>query len=248
MDESIFKTSEFVVAAPHPDDAAFACGGLLAEAIRRGIPVAIHTLFTVTTFADGKTYDDPALPTAKRRKEEEAYAALLGQGCKLVYHDFEEALVRKQGSFEAIYDPNAFGPIDQAAADDIAHILKAATGEGKTLLLPMGLGHHLDHSLVRDAGLGITPLPARLYLYEDLPYAQDYTPDDIGIIAQGFAAAHARTASANLISYPDFEAIKRKGMACYPSQDGDGSVSAQTLDCGRRLVADGVAERYWQLG
>lgn len=248
MDESIFKTSEFVVAAPHPDDAAFACGGLLAEAIRRGIAVTIHTLFTVTTFADGKTYDDPALPTAKRRQEEEAYAQVLGAGCKLVYHDFDEALVRKQGSFEAIYDPHSFGPADKAAADDISQILKAASAKGETLLLPMGLGHHLDHSLVRDAGLGITPLPARLYLYEDLPYAQDYTPDDIGVIAASFAAAHARTALPCLISYPDFEATKRKGMSCYPSQDGDGSVSAQTLDCGRRLVAEGVAERYWQLG
>ncbi|TAN56228.1 MAG: hypothetical protein EPN26_04125 [Rhodospirillales bacterium] len=243
----ILSSSEIVVAAPHPDDAAFACGGLLALAVRSRIPVTIHTLFTQTTFVDGKTYDDPAIPTARRKKEEEAYAALLGPLCRLVYHDLAEAIIRKQGSFEAIYDPGSFDTADQAAAQTITSLLSGAVADGQTLLLPMGLGHHLDHTVTRDAGLALSPLPGRLYLYEDLPYAQDYAPEAIGAAAAGFAARHGRNVKRCLITYPGFEETKRKGMACYPSQDGDGSVSAQTLDCGRRFIAGAIAERYWQL-
>ncbi|MEO5336046.1 MAG: PIG-L family deacetylase [Magnetospirillum sp. WYHS-4] len=248
MDESIFRHRRFLVAAPHPDDAAFACGGMLGEAVRRGRAIAIATFCTRTFYVDGQRNGDLDGPTALRRREEESYAALLGPACGLHYFDYLDAIVRR-GTLEAVFDPARGGPEDAVLAQAVAGHLKELAGEaGTALLLPVGLGRHADHWAVRDGGLGLGPgIAEAVYLWEDLPYAIDYAPEDIPRFVAEVAARYRLRAEAVEVAYPDMETVKQRGMDCYRSQDGDGSVSALTLKCGRRLRPDGGAERFWHL-
>lgn len=250
MDERPFRHRRLVFAAPHPDDAAFASGGLLAEAARRGMAITIVTFCTRTFYVDGQKGGDLDGPTARRRAEEEAYAALLGPTCRLVYRDYLDAIVRRDGGLEAVFDETWSDPEDPELAGRVAGDLAlACREEGTALLLPLGLGHHADHLLVRRAGLGMERPPGveAIYLWEDLPYAIDYEDAQIRQMAAEVAAGAGYRAEPLDIFYPGFGPIKQKGMDCYGSQDGDGGVSALTLKCGLRLRPDGGEERCWLL-
>ncbi|MBI5163887.1 MAG: PIG-L family deacetylase [Magnetospirillum sp.] len=243
MNDVLFRQRRLVVAAPHPDDAAFACGGLLATAAARGLEIVIVTFCTRTFYVYGNRDGDVDAATAMRRREEEAYAALLGAGCRLVYLDYLDAIVRR-GTLDAVFDVSRDDAADAAMKGEIAaHLRMALTaGEPAALLLPLGLGRHVDHRVVRDGGLaGAADAAAAVILYEDLPYAIDYTEAEI----RAHVAAIAPAARPVDVTTADFEAVKARGMACYRSQDEDGSVAALTLKCGRRIAPDGGAERYW---
>jgi LmbE family N-acetylglucosaminyl deacetylase len=246
MDERFFEHRRLVVAAPHPDDDAFACGAWLAKAAKRGIPITICTFFTRTCFVYGRLDGDTLEPTAIRHAEQEAYVRLLGPDCRLVYADHLDALVRL-GTLDAVFDTTFADPERPQLVAAVTETIAAALAgpEPAALLLPLALGDHADHRIVREGALAAADRVSgtAVYLYEDLPYSRDYGDDAI----RARVGALGRRAEPRDLTYAGFEAAKKRGMACYHSQDSDGHVSAETLECGRRLNPDQGAERYWRV-
>ena len=187
-----------VFVAPHPDDVALSCGGLVARLRERGEDVAVLTLFSGTGgarrltpyqrealgFGTGSALRDAdaaAEAMARRRLEDERFAAFAGVSTALL--DLPDAVFRGyEGDDQLLGAPRADDPAPVAALrGELARLARDGIGIER-LYCPMGIGRHVDHQLARDAGLALLAdgpdgsLPfaswaGRVALYEDFPYA-----------------------------------------------------------------------------
>ncbi len=169
------RTALFV--SPHLDDAVFSCGGLAALLSDAGWHTVLATVFTRSVVpAEGFALAcqlDKGLPAdadymALRRREDLHSAALLGFTA-LHWLDLPEAPHRGYGSAPAL-----FGTV--AEADHIARPVADALStvdiarHPSLVLVPQGLGAHVDHQVVVQAALQVFARD-RLAFYRDAPYA-----------------------------------------------------------------------------
>ena len=169
------RTALFI--SPHLDDVAFSCGGLAALLSDAGWQTVLATVFTRTVLPTegfalacqldkGLSADTDYM--ALRRQEDLRAAALLGFTA-VQWLDFPEAPHRGYSSAPAL-----FGKI--AEADDIAHPVADAlrrvdiARKPCLVLVPQGLGAHVDHQIVVQAAIRVFPAD-RLAFYRDTPYA-----------------------------------------------------------------------------
>jgi LmbE family N-acetylglucosaminyl deacetylase len=180
-----------IIVSPHLDDAALSCGGrMLGDQA-----VMVVNIFSKTAWwRFGHGAADAEKIQACREMEEELVARL--SGAAIIGLGLAEALLRGY-AMEHVFDP---APKDGEVA---ARDAEAAAAIGKSVLglsrehplahwfLPLGVGSHVDHILVRDAsvealrGAGIKP--THLHFYEDLPYAAKLGPEaDFSGLVPGF--------------------------------------------------------------
>jgi LmbE family N-acetylglucosaminyl deacetylase len=196
-----------------------------------------------------------------RRLEDERYAAFAE--ASIVFLDLADAVFRGyEGDEELLGAPR---PDDPAPVE----ILRREIGrlEPQKVYLPLGVGGHVDHRLVRDVGISLVAegadwlLPGPRYagivtFYEDFPYAHwnrftrlddlpagsfDRFPTDVALTPEYAAIA---------------EVVERKirGIAIYESQidrlfEGVEPMSDAVRSHGSRIAGlgglPGYAERYW---
>lgn len=171
------RAPSLLVISPHLDDAAFSCGGAMALLAGRGWTVWMATVFTrsvhpATGFALacqldkglGAEIDYMAL----RRAEDEEAARCLGVA-EVRWLDLPEAPHRGYDSAPALFGPPR--PDDAAWREIVAPLHRLIQQARPSLmLLPQGLGGHVDHCQVIRAGLACAgDLP--LAFYRDTPYA-----------------------------------------------------------------------------
>lgn len=214
-----------VILSPHPDDAVFSCGHLLANRPDSTV---------VTVFAGLPDEDSPLTEWDERcgfasgreamqaRRDEDAHA--LGQlGVTPRWLDFLDAQYGRSPS------PHELG---EALLDMLR------TLDDPPVVLPMGL-FHSDHLLVHEAGLWalrriVTNWP--VYLYEDIPYRR--LPGLLQQRLQTLATLGLEATPATLVVSP-VERLKARAVSSYVSQL-------------RALGADGLTdltrpERLWDL-
>lgn len=162
--------------SPHLDDAAFSCGGLMAQLADAGWRTVMMTAFTAsvlpaTGFALACQLDkglDAAIDyMALRRDEDRAAAAILGV-TDLRWLNLPEAPHRGYGSPSELF--GAIRP-DDMVWQGLAEHIAAATDELQPDLVlgPQGLGNHVDHRQMIRAVSDTVRQP--LAFYRDAPYA-----------------------------------------------------------------------------
>jgi LmbE family N-acetylglucosaminyl deacetylase len=269
--------------SPHPDDVALSCGGLVAALRDAGEDVAIVTVFSgcgdgvrLTPYQrDALGFGSPVpapanearlarAAMASRRREDEAYAAFVGAGLRslelpdAVFRDYEGD-VQLFGSLR----PDDPPPVE-ALRSEIARL------RPQQVYLPLGVGNHVDHQAVRNAGLALLgpgrgpadldlvdpDLVDRLRWYEDFPYAwragfgalADLPP---GAFADLPAGIHL---VADHVDISVTVERKVRGIALYASQVGrllDGATRMEEAVRGHaswiatNAGRPGAAERYW---
>jgi hypothetical protein len=104
-----------------------------------------------------------------RKREDEMFLAALDGEVKMVDLDVVDAPIRLQCDASIVCDM-------EVQAHDFAiprvqeGLAKLVNGDDVALVLPLGLGHHVDHRTARDAALeASTKVPCAFY--EELPYA-----------------------------------------------------------------------------
>ncbi len=171
--------------SPHLDDAAFSCGGLIAQLGDAGWRTVMATAFTrsvpdPTGFALACQTDKGLAPDvdymALRRDEDRMAAAILGTEPRWL--DLPEAPHRGYRSAPAL-----FGPLldEDAIWRPLAALVAGLVAELRPALLvaPQGLGNHADHRQVIAAVLALAD-PPPLAFFRDAPYAlrnQSALPD-----------------------------------------------------------------------
>ena len=165
-----------LVISPHLDDAAFSCGGTMAQWADAGWRVVMATAFTrsihpASGFALACQLDKGLAPDvdymALRRAEDLQAAAILGAEPRFL--DLPEAPHRGYASAPALFGPALHGDdVWRPLSEAIAALLDEL--QPGVMLGPQGLGEHIDHRLTIRAILhaaGHTPIA----FYRDTPYA-----------------------------------------------------------------------------
>lgn len=172
-----------VYVSPHLDDAALSCGGTIFQQTQAGEEVLVVNVFAglpeydqLSAFARAKhaVWGSPGDVVAARRAEDEAALSILGADA--VYWAYGDAIYRVEGD-RALYPSEAgiFGDVDPAEADlpaELADRVEAILDRwaGAICYAPLGIGHHVDHLIVREAGLVLAERGRRVWFYEDFPY------------------------------------------------------------------------------
>jgi LmbE family N-acetylglucosaminyl deacetylase len=175
--------------SPHPDDAPLSCGGLIHQLTAAGQEVVIVT--TMGGDPPAAPPDTPlvrelharwglgAQPSVTRRAEDEAAGRVLG--AQVIFLPLPDCIYRTDSAGAALY-PTGDDLFDMVHPDDPAQDVERADRWLRKLLrdttdlyLPLAVGDHVDHQIVRDWGAGFSIIYPRLKLwfYEDYPYSAD---------------------------------------------------------------------------
>jgi LmbE family N-acetylglucosaminyl deacetylase len=229
--------------SPHLDDAAFSCGGLLAQLARGDWRVVMATLFTGSV-ADPQGFAlacqlDKGLPAevdymALRRAEDIRAAAALGIAPP-VHLPFREAPHRGYGSAPELFSDTR--PDDGAAADlapVLADLIAVETPD--LILAPQAIGGHVDHVQAVRA-LRSLDVPVPILWWRDFPYTvREAAPKE------PLAGLFGDLPEPTMRLDPHAQARKRAACAAYASQLGFQFGGAAGLEA--RLAREEGRERF----
>lgn len=193
-----------LVISPHRDDAAFSCALSISYWLENGHKVTVLNLFTRSLYApysDAENVhanDRMSYVSAMRKREDVDFTRQVSK-LEMIDLNLKDAPIRLRCSAESVCDL-ALDSADPA----IAKIRKAVQGLAVgakpfgAIVVPSGLGNHVDHRVAREACL---PLAATLAcaLYEDLPYA-------------------SRVDSASDVAAMERESDERSAVFCRPAR------------------------------
>lgn len=166
--------------SPHLDDAIYSCGGLISRLTRAGESVTVATLFA------GDPQPGPLSEFARelharwglqgrsvemRRQEDLVACSLVGAGA--IHIELPEAIYRRDVAGHVLYPDEAAifsepASHDQALIADLQQVMAELSSDGSRPYLPLAVGAHVDHVLLRRAAVAWT---SRFWSYHDLPYA-----------------------------------------------------------------------------
>lgn len=175
-----------VILSPHLDDAVLSCGGLLhflsgCEASRLvisvycGNPPAVKSKDgTLRTF-QRKGYINP------RQRRREDIAAMHSADADFVHLGFSDSVYRRSPLTNQFIYRRAEERWVAPRVDDLAHVeelylvlQRLCLNLGRILLVsPMGIGQHVDHTIVAQVALRLAERGPSLLFYEDFPYVVD---------------------------------------------------------------------------
>lgn len=155
--------------SPHLDDATLDCSDHILAWKRLGLHVRVVTVFTKSASPSPErlTGDSSADLEHRRKREDKMAMGLLGVSWN--HLSFADWAFRHK--YEGAYCTN-----EQPERDPNDRILRALTKaivafrNSETFIIPLAIGGHIDHVLVRGAA-EIAAEPARLCYYLDYPYA-----------------------------------------------------------------------------
>jgi LmbE family N-acetylglucosaminyl deacetylase len=199
--------------------------------------------------------------TATRRLEDERYAYFAE--ASIVFLDLPDAVFRGyEGDEQLLAAPRA----DDRAPIDLL-VKEIARLEPQKVYLPLGVGDHVDHQLVREVGVALLELGRRWVMpgpeyagivtyYEDFPYAWWNDFRRLGDLPAG-ALARIPAGVGLTPEYADItETVERKiqGLTLYESQlerlfGSTAAMGDAVRGFGTKVASlgglPGFAERYW---
>ncbi|REJ73208.1 MAG: PIG-L family deacetylase [Acidobacteria bacterium] len=233
--------------SPHLDDAVFSAGARLADVQQKGGQSLVLTLFAgdpsrIPPLA-GELHrqwrlDDDAVET--RRREDRA--ACLELGARAEHWPLQDAIYR-----ESLPDDPRIAQTwlfrmfaDPRWVDDCTDRLRrvAERESWEQVLLPLGIGGHVDHRITRAAGERAFP-PELLLYYEDYPYRRRHRKRWRALWPPG------RLRSAHLTVTEPLLAAKCRAVRCYRSQLRS-LAPADAIDAKLERDFDRF-ERFWRL-
>ena len=178
--------THWLILSPHLDDAVYSCGGLMWQWAQAGDSVQVLTI--CAGMPDSKEISDFAqslhdrwgvAEAAVQHRQDEDIAALQRLGATWTHLDIPDCICRTQiETGRALYASEApiFGkidPLETALVEALAAELADRLRKPVELLIPMGLGGHVDHRLTRAAAQALIDqhgFDQPLWNYLDFPY------------------------------------------------------------------------------
>lgn len=241
--------------SPHLDDAVLSCGGRIWQQAREGARVLVATVFgdipppdaPLSPFAQSlhARWGHPADAASRRQEEDRAALALLG--AEAVHWPYTDCIYRRtpDGRFPYASEESLWGavyPAEESLVAELARRIAALPLErGGALYTPLGVGHHVDHQIVRHAACDSGRAP--IY-YEDYPYARDPQAVQVALGEEQWQSELVPLST---------EALEAKiaAIACYRSQLStfwaDAAEMAASIQAFAEHTGNGrPAERYWK--
>lgn len=230
-----------LVLSPHFDDVALSLGQSLLDGALSRCRVQVRVAFGRTNWT---VWVHPsrrrAVPVSMWRRLEEG-AAGLRFGYRWRAGSWEESVLRT-GDLDPnhLLDPErdlSDEPLVDELATWVRGLVDGVRRRPDVVLVPAGLGGHLDHRLLADAAARVAPtLGVPVGWYEDRPYAAWVDPAE----GDRQVASVAGEAVPVEVSGPISATSQRWVRRCYPSQIDDFFRQAMAHD-----LAEGNTERVW---
>ncbi len=170
----------WIYLSPHLDDAALSCGGMIWSQVRAGNMVEIWSIFAGDPPAGGR----PPFALSLEERWQTGQNSLAArrtedlQACEVfavqaVHFDLPDCIYRRlpDGSPLVNGEADLWQPIpagEQTLIEQIGALIAARLPRNSRLVIPLSIGDHIDHRLVRAAGLLARP---KVYFYADFPYS-----------------------------------------------------------------------------
>jgi LmbE family N-acetylglucosaminyl deacetylase len=216
---------DVIYLSPHLDDVTLSCGGQVFKRTYVGETVLIVTVMAgdppsakISDFAQRlhNRWHLSLDATLKRRIEDQAACGLLG--ADYVHWPLPDCIYRKHPTSNlALYDSEEaiFGRVHPVEMDLVQQLSKRITSlpKHKALLIPLGVGNHVDHQLTRLAAEQDRSQQSLIY-YEDYPYTREEAALE--------SILHPRNLwQSEVIRLSETDlAAKVHAIACYESQLG----------------------------
>jgi len=215
------NASQWIFISPHLDDVALSCGGLVWHLAQEGQQVAVWTLLAgdppddqysefarINHQAWGKS---GAEAIAMRRAEDQSACARLGAALR--HFDLPDVIYRRNpqtGAPVVNNNEELFGsPPEPEMVTRVAELLAREVPPDAQLVLPLGLGRHIDHRLVAAATERFYSTAA---FYLDYPYI--LTDFEAPLLKSGaLQKIHTPLTESALLAWQD-------AVLCYGSQTG----------------------------
>ena len=250
-----------VIISPHFDDGIFSCGGLAHQ-----LRAAQHNVIVMTMMGglfQGQLPDTPILadlhqrwatgidPLRARQIEDERAARSLD--LDLMHVPLPDCVYRVAGDL-ALYPSEESLFAEVHPADYAPRLLQGIQIPGldtaTAVYLPLGVGHHVDHQIVRDWGMTqVRDVPDKsvVRFYVEFPYSKEdqSTEAALSAVSLELEAADVHLTEADIRA-------KIKAIACYHSQISTFWDSLEAMDADvRRAFRDprsgDYIERFWKL-
>lgn len=233
--------------SPHPDDIAYSCFASLVNPPGDLKSTLIVTVFNRSLTALNGFGERGSVEgiTQVRRKEELLFASTVG--CQVQFLEFPDISVRFTSAYSSIGYISRTDAIYFKVKKSLSKIIIPFLGK-IPIYIPLGIGEHPDHCIVRDAVKEIiyeSPVqhsPHFLLFYEDLPYAIKFAESAIKEFAFKTIAPTARSVAVDL---KGVWRRKKRAVGIYESQLKPRVLPAITKHA--RLVGSeySEAERLW---
>lgn len=247
--------------SPHFDDGVFSCGGRIHQLTRAGEPVTVLTMMGglhAGEFPKSPILDDlhkrwMAGKDPLRARQQEDERALSRLNAEHVHIDLTDCVYRQVDGLP-LYpsEESLFGTVH--GADYAPRYLEAVSlpdpARRLVIYLPLAVGHHVDHQIVRDWGIGLLrakPESWLLHFYAEYPYFNTERA-----IALALSKMDMPLREKQIILDEADLAAKVNAMACYDSQISTfwEGVEAMALDLRRSSLdprTGQLVERYWAI-
>lgn len=257
----------YLFLSPHFDDAALSCGGLIHQLVASGQRVVVQNVMggipTESRVPDTEVVRELHArwkagdsPVSKRIQEDENAMLSLGATGRRM-NVWTDCIYRLSRKGEALYiSPDSiFGEVNpnDPAGKLLPTVVLPQDEMIQCLYAPLGVGHHVDHQIVRDWGLQLrkdNPWLA-LKFYEEYPYSEKD-----GAVDRAMQFFTSPTPPLNLqpetvtLSEDDVQA-KLKAITYYETQFDSfwNSKEAMEMSIRKALIASGngqPGERFWK--
>lgn len=172
-----------VILSPHMDDAALSCGGLLNFLRDRQTSCLVISIYCGNPPA--VKHKDGSIRTRQRKghvspqlRRREDVAAMHAVDADFVHLGFPDGIYRRSPLTNQLIYRSAREKWVAPRIDDLAHmeelylvLRRHCLDLGRILLVsPMGIGQHVDHTIVARIALRLAERGLSLMFYEDFPY------------------------------------------------------------------------------
>jgi len=204
-----------IVLSPHSDDAALSVPSTIRLLQQRGCEITVLTCFSRSNWAPGRQdLQDIESISAVRFAEDQLFAAALGSCTRVIPLGFNDFPIRRPADTSPILPRES---PEVRLVNDLVAAIWPFTSTAQMVLVPLGLGGHLDHCVVTAASL-LLPCPESLVFYEDIPYRLHLDADQINARVS-WMASQLRVALHPFFVQRD-EQLESwyRAVSCYPSQ------------------------------
>ena len=250
-----------VIISPHFDDGVFSCGGTANQLVAAG-----HTVLVITMMGGlfhGELPDTPILadlhrrweagedPLRRRQIEDENASRSLG--VDFMHVPLPDCVYRVAGDMP-LYPSEESLFAEVHPADYAPRLLKGIRipelETAAEIYLPLGVGHHVDHQVVRDWGttqMREVADQAVLRFYAEFPYSNADRSTEAALSALNLSLKQADV----VLSEADMRA-KISAIAYYDSQISTFWESLESMQADvRRAFTDAATgayvERFWKI-
>jgi LmbE family N-acetylglucosaminyl deacetylase len=174
---SIHRQYDHVYVSPHFDDVAASCSGRIFKQLDQGESVLIVTVFTAAATHGSTTFSNTlkSILNYKRRRQEDS-TAMQRMDVDYLWLEHPEFLFRNQRPWARYWPHYRATPSNKILCDTLTRELHeiCIRTDCANLILPLGVGQHMDHQILFQAGLTLLhgkDRICRIIFYEETPYA-----------------------------------------------------------------------------